>query len=135
MTDLISCPWCNEQTDVGSLVGRRQSLCPCCGKTVLSAPFGAIKTGSHFLCDLGGKWEKTSVSDALCVEDDETYRVGEPATFTEDSPVYPFLISDLYPLGECPDCGDDIPDDAVDGTGCIHCGHVFAVSTQAEFIC
>lgn len=131
----LNCPWCNENTDIGGLVGRNQSLCPRCAKPVMVAPFGAMQIGSLFLCDLGGKWEKTSVSDACCVEDDETYRVGEPATFTEDSPVYPFQISDLYPLGECPDCFEDIPESTVNGDACAHCGHVLTVQTQVDAVC
>lgn len=34
-------------------------------------------------------------------------------------------IKDNYHYGECPDCGDDIPEDMVDGGECDNCGHVF----------
>ena len=34
-------------------------------------------------------------------------------------------IKDNYENGECPDCGDPIPDDIVDGGECSNCGHVF----------
>lgn len=34
-------------------------------------------------------------------------------------------IKDLYENGECPDCGETIPDNAVDGSECVNCGHVF----------
>ena len=30
-----------------------------------------------------------------------------------------------YSYAECPDCGEGIPDDAVDGSPCGNCGHVF----------
>ena len=30
-----------------------------------------------------------------------------------------------YELGACPDCGDPIPEDAVEGEACANCGHVF----------
>lgn len=32
---------------------------------------------------------------------------------------------DDYPQGECPDCGEDIPECASYGEGCSNCGHVF----------
>jgi hypothetical protein len=35
------------------------------------------------------------------------------------------LVSQYYPQGECPDCGEDIPADAVAGQACKNCGHVF----------
>ena len=35
------------------------------------------------------------------------------------------LIKDCYTDQECPDCGDPIPDDMVDGGECKNCGHVF----------
>lgn len=135
MTDPIFCPWCSETTDIGGLVGVRQSLCPCCGQPVLSAPFGALKDGAYFLCDLGGKWEKTGVSDATCVEDDAAYCIGDAATFTEDSPVYPFRVADMFPSGTCPDCEEEIPLDAVSGSDCSHCGHVLTVVTQTDLVC
>lgn len=34
-------------------------------------------------------------------------------------------VRDAYENGECPDCGDPIPKDAVDGSDCSNCGHVF----------
>lgn len=34
-------------------------------------------------------------------------------------------IKDNYDNGECPDCGQPIPDDCVEGESCINCGHVF----------
>ena len=30
-----------------------------------------------------------------------------------------------YPDGICPDCGEPIPEDTVEGEGCENCGHVF----------
>jgi len=30
-----------------------------------------------------------------------------------------------YNDGICPDCGDEIPDDVVEGQGCTNCGHAF----------
>lgn len=35
------------------------------------------------------------------------------------------LIRNAYPECECPDCGEDIPEDVVDGQACSNCGHVF----------
>lgn len=34
-------------------------------------------------------------------------------------------IGELYEDGCCPDCGEEIPADAVDGSACSNCGHVF----------
>jgi hypothetical protein len=34
-------------------------------------------------------------------------------------------VKAAYPGGECPDCGEDIPDDVVAGADCSNCGHVF----------
>jgi rubredoxin len=34
-------------------------------------------------------------------------------------------IKDAYEDGECPDCGQDIPNDVTDGDACSNCGHVF----------
>lgn len=34
-------------------------------------------------------------------------------------------VRDSYPDGECPDCGDPIPSEAVEGDACANCGHVF----------
>lgn len=34
-------------------------------------------------------------------------------------------IKESYQDGQCPDCGETIPDDVVDGQACLHCGHVF----------
>lgn len=36
-------------------------------------------------------------------------------------------IKASYPDGVCPDCGDEIPTDVVDGDACSNCGHVFVV--------
>lgn len=34
-------------------------------------------------------------------------------------------IKKLYENGECPDCGDMIPNNVVEGDACAGCGHVF----------
>ena len=35
------------------------------------------------------------------------------------------IIKDSYENGECPDCGEDIPNDVSNGDGCSNCSHVF----------
>lgn len=35
------------------------------------------------------------------------------------------VIKNSYEDGVCPDCGEFIPDDVVDGQNCQHCPHVF----------
>lgn len=34
-------------------------------------------------------------------------------------------IKDSYPDGKCPDCGEQIPVNIIDGDKCPNCGHVF----------
>jgi rubredoxin len=34
-------------------------------------------------------------------------------------------IKESYPNGVCPDCGETIPDDVVNGQACANCEHVF----------
>jgi len=34
-------------------------------------------------------------------------------------------VKDAYPNGECPDCGEDIPDDVAEGESCSNCNHAF----------
>ena len=34
-------------------------------------------------------------------------------------------VKDSYLNGVCPDCGEPIPDNAVDGQACVNCGHAF----------
>ena len=34
-------------------------------------------------------------------------------------------IKNSYPNGECPDCGEEIPNNVVDGENCSNCEHVF----------
>lgn len=38
---------------------------------------------------------------------------------------YPKTVKSNYEGGVCPDCGEAIPDSAVDGSDCSNCGHVF----------
>lgn len=38
------------------------------------------------------------------------------------------LIKDEYPDGDCPDCGEPIPEFATEGDDCENCEHVFAES-------
>lgn len=39
-------------------------------------------------------------------------------------------VKDAYEDGECPDCGQTIPNDVSEGDACTNCGHVFTVSTD-----
>ena len=41
-------------------------------------------------------------------------------------------IRQQYTDGECPDCGDPIPDDMVDGGECSNCGHVFYLNNGGD---
>lgn len=34
-------------------------------------------------------------------------------------------IKESYPNGECPDCGETIPDNVQEGQQCVNCDHVF----------
>jgi hypothetical protein len=39
-------------------------------------------------------------------------------------------LQESYSYAECPDCGEGIPDDAVDGSSCENCGHVFWIERK-----
>ena len=41
-------------------------------------------------------------------------------------------IKEGYIDGECPDCGEEIPDDVVCCQACKNCGHVFTESVNDE---
>lgn len=41
-------------------------------------------------------------------------------------------IKDNYEDGECPDCGDPIPDTAVAGDNCTNCEHVFSANKPTD---
>lgn len=43
-----------------------------------------------------------------------------------ESELPPRPIKDGYDDGVCPDCQEEIPDDAVEGEECSNCGHVWA---------
>lgn len=43
------------------------------------------------------------------------------------------MIKNNYPEGICPDCRTLIPDDAVDGTECENCGHVFHSANTIKY--
>ena len=43
-------------------------------------------------------------------------------------------VKDCYPGGQCPDCFEFIPDNAVEGDSCINCGHGFwADETEFDY--
>jgi DNA-directed RNA polymerase subunit RPC12/RpoP len=37
-----------------------------------------------------------------------------------------------YENGECPDCGEEIPDDMPEGGECANCGHVFHLPQEDD---
>ncbi len=41
-------------------------------------------------------------------------------------------VKDTYPDGECPDCGEEIPEEAVSGSECENCGHVFFLDHEDD---
>lgn len=41
-------------------------------------------------------------------------------------------IKESYENGECPDCGEPIPNDVVAGQACSRCGHVFVEETPND---
>ena len=42
------------------------------------------------------------------------------------------VIKDSYEKGECPDCGEDIPNDVSNGDGCSNCSHGFYSPVKPE---
>ena len=41
-------------------------------------------------------------------------------------------IKNSYPNGECPDCGENIPDDVCTGQACGNCDHVFSEQRNSD---
>lgn len=41
-------------------------------------------------------------------------------------------VRDAYENCVCPDCGEDIPINIIDGEHCSNCGHVFTANTQLD---
>ena len=44
------------------------------------------------------------------------------------------MIRDQFTDGECPDCGEIIPEDMADGGECANCGHVFYEAVKSQVI-
>lgn len=49
-----------------------------------------------------------------------------------DGDALPLSVKDAYENGVCPDCGEEIPDEAVQGQACSNCGHAFYCASVAE---
>lgn len=64
---------------------------------------------------------------SLFVSEDGTTDFGRSITDEELADLNGRLpkVKDDYPDGECPDCGESIPDAAWKGDACENCGHVF----------
>ena len=41
-------------------------------------------------------------------------------------------VRDAYRFVECPDCGEDIPKDVIEGDACSNCGHVFCANHKCD---
>lgn len=41
-------------------------------------------------------------------------------------------VQDSYPNGDCPDCGEKIPEEAQDGENCLNCGHIWWLEDISE---
>lgn len=41
-------------------------------------------------------------------------------------------VRNSYPNKECPDCGENIPYDVIDGEECENCGHIFYDESKQE---
>lgn len=44
----------------------------------------------------------------------------------------PTELQAAYDNGECPDCGEPIPDHLHDGDACLNCGHVLCIVTPCD---
>lgn len=53
------------------------------------------------------------------------YLMNEKVCNIPISDIVPENMKDSYPGGKCPDCGDLISDNVIDGDKCPNCGHVF----------
>jgi hypothetical protein len=79
-------------------------------------------TGSHPDVD------RCDVNDMLTA-----FLQGKGVTFEEEEEEESVnIVKAQYDNGACPDCGESIPDDVVDGGECKNCGHVFWSSKMSK---
>lgn len=57
-----------------------------------------------------------------------------PMLMVQPKPIPLNPVKDAYENGECPDCGEDIPDDVVNGQGCERCEHVFCLPRPCGYL-
>lgn len=84
------------------------------------------EAGDH---DFGSGNAECEVKDVMKLESDPSVpSVPSGSGNAEHSVADPEELSEVYLAyenGECPDCGGDIPTDAVEGQTCTNCGHAF----------
>lgn len=87
--------------------------------------------------------QKATIGDLLCMMEDNPGLVEAMVNWVRDSNSPEFKaalesqvaaapVADDYENGICPDCGEDIPEDAVHGDSCVNCGHVFNPDEDVE---
>lgn len=70
---------------------------------------------SLFGCDKDGEYERSITDEELAELNSNLSK-----------------IKDDYPDGECPDCGEEIPDTVWKGEACENCGHVFTGEVETD---
>lgn len=85
------CPHCDAPLDLTGLIGVNNNQCPACGNPALPSSFGAVSVGTVFICEeFGGMWCKYSDTEAVCVEGDSAYCIGEAQPFVAAEVIYPY---------------------------------------------
>lgn len=88
--DFQYCPTCDSHESLNGLIGYHTNQCPACNNPVFVRPFGALPLGAVFIDTLGGKFCKFCSAQAVCVEDDSAFRIGEFVSFDDFDNVMPY---------------------------------------------
>ena len=114
----------------------REAVCPECGADHNSLHV-YVSTAYPIVCIQGqGFSYDKEASTAPCEILDEDSEVG-CTNCGYQGQWWEFLkkrgeIRDAYENGKCPDCQEEIPDDALDHSECKNCGHVFCKERECD---
>lgn len=82
----IPCVWCgNHDLDV------IDAVCPSCDNPIHRVPFVKLNANEVFCCSSGGKWRRSACpGQAVCIEDDSAFRIGEEMKFDNEEIVFAY---------------------------------------------
>lgn len=92
-----------------------------------------IQVGDALYQDIeaGVQQRLEEIMEELGLTDDEIVGVSTGVTFNmEIEYIKGRNVKSQYKGGKCPDCGEEIPDDAIDGEDCSNCGHIFYLERE-----